>query len=370
MSDLNLSTQSYTYDALRQKYNNFHSPGVEILIDGKRLIADVSVAITKVTIQSSLEGKADTCSFSVSNAFDPLAWEFRWADDYLVPGKEVEIQMGYGDERITLFHGHITSVSFTCEEKPTISVRGMDKSFLMMIDNKSTSWDKKKYSDVVKEIAQKYGLTPHVDDTGQPITKITKTETQTDFQFLNHVAKICHFDFFIIGKHLYFRKPLSQMKPVMSLTWGISLRSFSVDVNLSSQAATYTVRSMEPNTTEIKEAKATSSDIGKLGSHSKTGADLLQAIGDYFNRYESSKKTESPDERKAVAKARINKMAMGLLGGQCESIGLPEICAGRYIELKGLGKKLSQTYYITAVTHTIDGDSGFVTTFQVKGNTI
>lgn len=160
------------------------------------------------------------------------------------------------------------------------------------------------------------------------------------------------------------------MKPVISLTWGISLRSFSVDVHLTSQAATYTVRSMEPNTTEIKEAKATSSDIGKLGSSSKTGADHLQAIGDYLNRYESSKKTESPDERKAVAKARINKMAMGLLGGQCESIGLPESCAGRYIELKGLGKKLSQTYYITAVTHTIDGDSGFVTTFQVKGNTI
>ncbi|MEJ8546916.1 phage late control D family protein [Brevibacillus borstelensis] len=370
MSELKLTTDSYTYQELRQKYNNFHSPAVEIIIGGKKLVADLAAAVTKVTVNSSLDGKADTFSFAVSNAFDPIEWEFRWVDDYLVPGKEVEIRMGYGSELAPLFYGHITAVSFTCEDNPTITVKGMDKSFLMMTDNKSTSWDKKKYSEVVNEIAKKYGLNAHVDDTAQPIAKIAKTEQHSDFHFLNHLAKICNFDFFIIGKHLYFRKPLTSTSPVLTLEWGTSLRSFSVDVNIASQAASYTVRSMEPNKTELKEAKAASSDVGKLGKNAKTGADLLNAIGSYFDKYESTKKMESAEERKAVAQAKLNKLAMNLLSGSCEAVGIPEIRAGRYIALGGMGKKLSQPYYITSVTHSVDGSSGYVTTFQVKGNTI
>ncbi|MBY0086654.1 hypothetical protein HP567_023620 [Brevibacillus sp. M2.1A] len=371
MSELKLTTDRHSFDDLRQTYNNFHSPALEILVGGKKLISQVGVAITKATINSSLEGKADTFSFSVTNAFDTAAWEFRWVDDYLVPGNEIEIQMGYGTELSSLFYGHITAVSFACEETPTITVKGMDKSFLLMVDNKSTSWNKKKYSDVVKELGQKYGLSTHVDDTVQTIETITKTVAETDFQFINRLAKICNYDFFIVGKNLYFRKPLSNTTPVLTLIWGVSLRSFSVDVNIASQASSYTVRWVDKDkTTVLQEAKATSADIGKLGTNSKTSADLLRAIGDYFDKYESTKKLDSPEEIKAVAKARLNQLAMNLLDGNCEAIGLPEIRAGRYITLEGMGKKLSQPYYITSVTHTIDVASGYVTTFQVKGNTI
>lgn len=370
MSELTLSTDSHTFEKLRQKYSNFHSPVLEILIGGKKLISELGIAVTKTTINSSLDGKADTFSFSVTNAFDPAEWEFRWVDDYLVPGKEIEIQLGYGSELSSLFFGHITAISFSCEDNPTITVKGMDKSFLLMVDNKSTTWNEKKYSDIVKELGQKYGLSTHVDETVQTIQTITKTGAQTDFQFLNHLARICNYDFFIVGKHLYFRKPLTNMTPVLTLVWGVSLRSFSLDVNIASQATSFTVTTIEKNKTVLQLAKATSTDIDKLGTSSKTSADLLRSIGEYFDKYESTQKRDSPEEMKAVAKARLNKLAMNLLDGSCEAIGLPEIRAGRYIVLEGMGKKLSQPYYITSVTHSIDVASGYVTTFHVKGNTI
>ena len=54
-----------------------------------------------------------------------------------------------------------------------------------------------------------------------------------------------------------------------------------------------------------------------------------------------------------------------VLKGSGESIGIPDILAGTNIELKGLGKQFSSTYYIDQTNHSISS-SGYKTTFNVK----
>ncbi|MDB5054004.1 MAG: hypothetical protein JWM44_2054 [Bacilli bacterium] len=370
MGDVTLTEDTFTFDALEKKYRDFMAPTVEVIIEGTKIIRETSAAITDVTIESSIESKADTFSFVVINAYDLIKREFLWVDQYFALGKEIEIQMGYTDKLETVFNGLITSLSFSCDDDiPSIIVKGMDKSFLMMTSNKSNSWDNKKYSDIAQEIGGKYGLKPVVDDTANQIIKITKTEEQTDFQFLADMAKKSNYDFFVLGKSMYFRKPLTSMTPVVNLMYGMSLMSFSIDVNLASQVGSYTVRSLKTNKTEVIESKAASTDIKKLGSNTKTGADVLNALGSYFDRYESNKVLDSADEGKDLAKSKLNHLSMEMISGSGQSIGIPEIKAGRYIILEGLGKKLSQPFYISAVSHNMN-DDGYVTTFHVKGNAI
>jgi phage protein D len=370
MGDVTLDESTFTFDDLEKKYAKFYSPTVEIIVEGTKIIRETPAAITKVMVESSIDSKADTFSFVVINAFDLAQREFLWVDEYFALGKEIEIQMGYVDKLETVFSGLITSISFTCEDDtPNIVVKGMDKSFLMMTSNKSTSWDKKKFSDIAKEIGGKYGLKTVVDATANEMIKVAKTEEQSDFQFLADLAQRSNYDFFVLGKSMYFRKPLTSMTPVVNLMWGVSLISFSADVNLASQVSSYTVRSFKTNKTEVIESKAASTDIKRLGTNTKTGPDLLKAIGAYFDRYESNKVLDSADEGKDLAKSKLNHLSMNLITGSGESLGIPEIKAGRYIKLEGLGKKLSQPYYISSVTHTID-DSGYTTFFQVRGNAI
>jgi phage protein D len=167
MGSLTLDEKSFTFEELEKKYQNFYSPTVEVIIDNTKIIRETPAAISKVTVESSIESKADTFTFTVINAYDLIKREFLWLDEYFALGKEVEIQMGYIDKLETVFSGLITSISFSYdgENAPSITVKGMDKSFLMMTSNKSTSWDNKKYSDIAKEIGGKYGLTAEVDDT-------------------------------------------------------------------------------------------------------------------------------------------------------------------------------------------------------------
>jgi phage protein D len=58
-----------------------------------------------------------------------------------------------------------------------------------------------------------------------------------------------------------------------------------------------------------------------------------------------------------------------LVQGNGESIGLPEIMADTNVELKGLGKMFSKTYYVDQSTHTVS-TSGYKTSFKVKDTTI
>ena len=71
----------------------------------------------------------------------------------------------------------------------------------------------------------------------------------------------------------------------------------------------------------------------------------------------------------AMAKAILNKMSEGFVKGTGECIGLPLVKPGTTIQLEGIGKKFSKTYYIEKTTHSI-GTSGYKTTFTVKDNAI
>jgi phage protein D len=47
------------------------------------------------------------------------------------------------------------------------------------------------------------------------------------------------------------------------------------------------------------------------------------------------------------------------------TVGLPKLRAGTLIEIKGVGTRLSGTYYVTKTTHTI-GDGGYTTQFECR----
>ena len=49
-------------------------------------------------------------------------------------------------------------------------------------------------------------------------------------------------------------------------------------------------------------------------------------------------------------------------------IGLPDLRPGDNLELKGLGQRFSNQYYVTKVEHTLGG-SGYLTSFTVRSDT-
>jgi phage protein D len=72
------------------------------------------------------------------------------------------------------------------------------------------------------------------------------------------------------------------------------------------------------------------------------------------------------DER---AKAILDERAQDFVTGSGECIGLPEIVPDVNIELGGMGRGFSKTYWVSEATHKLDG-AGYSTTFKVQETTV
>ncbi len=225
----------------------------------ERNIVNKGVEVISLNVDNTLDG-ADTFSFTVFNAFDitnkditkkEVLW-FGDDDDSLFKfGKQVEIKLGYANNIKTLMIGLITSVKvdFPSGSPPQMEVSGFDLSYKMMKEKKPRSWDDDRTdSYVVKNIAEEYSLKTSFDDdaglfpNGESIEdseveypQIVKQEKESDFEFLKSLAERNHYEFFVFGKTLFFRKPAvnENQDPVVTLEWGKSLVSFSPKIDIA-----------------------------------------------------------------------------------------------------------------------------------------
>ncbi|MFC5702284.1 phage late control D family protein [Cohnella faecalis] len=363
---IKFDTTTYTFDALEKKYGSFYAPAFDILIDGQSLTLQ-RIAVSSLTVETTIEARADSFNFRVENAYNAVSRSFNWVGSLLEVGKSITIKIGYKDKLEEVFQGIVTGISldYPSEGQPSVTVRGMDKSMLMMRSVKSNLWRDKKVSDVVKEIGGKYGLQLQVDDTMTPVPTIEQLQA-SDFHFLKELAESNNHDFFVIGQKLYFKKPNASASPVITLMYGKNLKSYSTDVDISNQVSQIIVRSVDP-ATRIP-FQAVSQSVNIMGTNGKTGANIMAALSSHLvETVYSNVQTQS--EAQKLANSMLNERAMGLISGEGECIGLPELRAGRHIKLDGLGPKFNQPLRLSGVTHKID-NRGYVTNFSVEGNAI
>lgn len=353
---------------LEKKYRNFYVPAVQIKVEGEDLFRS-GVEISSVNVENTLEG-ADSFSFVVNNSYDTIRRELKWVDRSLAPGRGVEIKMGYTDKLELIMLGLISSVRVTYPAAglPSLEVSGFDLSHKMMKGKQSPSWPPDiKDSDIAKKIASKYGLKSAVEDTRVKYPEV-KQDQESDFDYLTRLARRNHFEFFVFGKTLYFRAPANDEAPVLNLEWGKTLVSFSPEINLGEQVSEVEVRGWDVKTKKEIIGKAKAGDEqGKDGG--KTGSQMVNDIFKQKTIVRLRLTVYSQEEAENRARAILNRHAEGLVKGNGESIGIPELLSGKNIKLNSLGKKFSKTYYVERTNHSV-GSSGYRTTFSVKENTI
>lgn len=367
MAEVKLPTGTKTYDDLDQKYSSFLAPAATVTLNGQDAEA-AGMAFTSVRVTTSTSVDTDTVIVSIANAYNEVERKFLWTDKFKL-GNTIEVALGYLDKLTTVFSGIITAVNyqFPREGTPAVVLTGMDASFKMMRGQKFETWQDKKVSDVVKQIAGNYGLSTEVDDTGEKIPNLAKGH-RTDFQFLQDMALAHNYEFFIVGKKLYFRKRFKSKTPLITLTYMKNLHELTLEHNLAEQVSKVEVHGW--NVKEQKEFKASTSSVDKSSGRPKTGPNLLASISNSDNFVEHVyANPASQDEATTLAKAIMNGRALKLVSGEGEVVGLPELRAGVFIKLEGIGEHLNDAYYVSRATHLYDGH-GYITQFQIQGNVI
>ncbi|MEN8260060.1 MAG: contractile injection system protein, VgrG/Pvc8 family [Pseudomonadota bacterium] len=290
-------------------------------------------------------------------------------DELFKEGNPVEIQIGYRDNLETLFKGEITGLEpeFPNGDPPILVVRGYDRRHRLMRTDKTRSFVNMKDSDVASQIAGEAGLTPEVEDTQVTLDYVLQ-HNQTDLEFLQERARRIGYEVVVSGGSLHFRKRRNDRGADLTLTRQVELLEFYPRLTTLSQVEEVVVRGWNPK--EKKEFVASSKagdESSRMGGDASGPATVRRAFGG-TGGVSVATPVESQAEADQIARRGYEEMALRYVSGDGVCIGQPDLRAGQVVDIQGLGKRFSGSYYVTSTEHTYKRSIGYRTAFSARRN--
>ena len=337
---------------------------------GSKTLVSSHVSIDNLIVEINADGTAGGCSFELPGLYDfEQGCYLNELSSVIKPGEKVIVKGGYGGEEKLqeLFYGYVDDYSMTFQQDgvPSISVNAVDGLGYLMDLREPIYAGQKKAKEIVTEILSKSknaGFAKSItisalDDFEMPIIK----EQIDDWKFLKLMAQRHGATLFVIDGEMIFDTVVSNASPIITLTLGRELNSFEKRVSMAHQVGKVEVWGRDVNQKAIKGEASTVS----ISGDGKTAAQHVSALADAVLR-QYSEFVMTQDECKKIAQHRLDSIAMGLVSGQGQVIGIPELIPGRYLEIKGGDEHANGKYYISKVRH-IFSDLSYVTQFEVKG---
>ena len=361
-----LDKSTYKYIDLAKKYENFSAPGYEINLAGKTL-TPTAYKISGLEVEQSADGTAGGCSFTIGGVYNygASSWNAELAK-LVKPGAKLTVVAGYVERR-EIFYGYVDdyTMDFTDEGEPRFQISGIDGLGYLMSCRQPLYAGQRKTVDVITSILNKAvsaGYAKEVTvgkfkDFEAPLVK----EQVDDWRFLNLVAQRFGASLLSIDGELIFDTTLDQTKEILTLTMGVGLEQFSKRVSLAHQVGEVEIYGRDVNQKPIH-AKANKVTVGGEG---KSAAQLASAFKNASLR-EYSEVARTQEECQKLAQHRLNGIAMDLISGSGQCVGIPELIPGRYLRIDGSDDAVDGLYYLTKVRHTFT-EAGYQTSFEFKG---
>jgi Bacteriophage probable baseplate hub protein len=350
---------------------SYIAPNRVVKIEGKEIAEDVSADIVSVSFEDHATD-VDMATIVVNNK------DGKWVDSGLFDkGRTVEISLGYGHAPKRMFKGRIVrpELSFPEDGVPTLTVRAYDLSYQMRRSEEktNTTWQNITDSQLARKIASKYGFKAKhlvMDDTRDIIPYIAQGNL-TDWEFLKERVERIGFELYVELDEFHFHRPRDYVKRIPGMyEYRRNLRSFEPRLTTAEQVSKVVVKGWDEKRKAPIVAIATSETtlerpvLGKQAGSDFVKEDFGEGAKILHDRAPASQK-----EAEEIAKAYFRQKEYGLIEAHGTCIGEPELRAKGLIEIKGVGRKFSGTYYVTRVAHTLD-EHGYLCEFDCKRNAI
>ena len=392
-------------------HRGFYVPQFEIRIDDEALPHGVVRDVSQVTYHDDLKA-IDGFEITVNN-WDAGTRRFKYvgsesSNDLRPSGKgnasltrifdpgerDVEVRAGYQGDLRTLLRGTFTTLepSFPASGAPTLVVRGVNALHKLRRKQYSTTWENKKDSQIAKNIGELTDPKLGRNKKRFPMPVVVSDEAMNGEHEIPYVAQSNQFDIdFLLVRakrlgyvvaiqegdpkardrnrqrtHLYFgpsdgRTP-GATDPIYQLRWGATLAEFKPTLTTANQVKSVTVKGWD---------RVRKREISVTKTLDDPELAVNRDLHDLLTR--ADPREEIVVERPVHTKREAEKIAIGILKdrqkemvkAQAMCVGLPNLTAGRKVEIVGIGARFSGTYYVTSTTHTL-GENGYTTRFEAR----
>jgi phage protein D len=386
------------YERADRSEETFYAPAFELRVGGAALPAEASNDVLRVSYHDAID-EIDSFELTLNN-WDAATRRFKYvgidrelatgagqpaAARLFDPGTRIELRMGYLPQtRLALMiSGQITALEpdFSGGGAPTLRVRGLNVLHALRAKQHTWAWtDGERDSDVARDIGRRrpsadrpgLGMDVRVDDAAaaaEPDEQVIFMNNQHDVVFLLERARrrgyVLSLERDDSGRERLYFGPSEQDRTEAyrpyRLVWGQSLMDFRPVLTTVDQVAQVTVRGWNRRTASAIVGTASVTDRGLgLNDDQRAVASAVQARHEVV----ADKPIRSEKEARELAKAVLLRRLREMITATGSTVGLPDLRAGRKVQIAGLGERFGGTYFVRSTTHTI-GESGYRTTFEV-----
>lgn len=271
-------------------------------------------------------------------------------EDYLIPGKEVEIRAGYHSDEETIFKGIVIKNSIKIRSAGSfLTVECRDKSVKLTVGRKSKVYYNSTDSDVFSELIGKYGLEEDVENTTYEHGELVQFNS-SDWDFLVSRAqangKLC----FVENGKISVKKPDITQESIQSVAFGSTILDFDGEIDARSQFSKISSYSWNQGDQEIVELEAANPEVTLNGNLSVS--ELANVIG--LDNYELKHGGFlSEQESQAWADSTLLYQQLAKIRGRVRFIGVPFVKPNTVLNLQGVGNRFNGNIYVTGVLHNI-----------------
>lgn len=319
----------------------------KVLVEGQEIpgtlhVLSITVSRELNRIPSALlhiaDGEAARSTFEASNT------------DLFIPGKKIEIQLGYRAQDDTVFKGIVVRNSVKIRPGGSyLVVECRDEAVKMTAGLKSGYFTEKKDSDIMEEIIGRHGLQKDVEATKPDLKEVVQYES-TDWDFLLCRAEANGLVVAAEDGKITVAKPDSGQEPVLTVVYGATILELDADIDARVQSPGIKASGWSATDQALLEAEA--KEPGDTTPGNLPPTDLAEVLGADPRELRHGGPLSQP-ELQAWADGRLLRERLAKVRGRASFQGFAGVLPGKVIEVKGIGERFEGKALIAGVRHTL-----------------
>ncbi len=325
---------------------------IKILIDGKVISDSYDVVACKVSKQINriASAKIKLLDGSVAGGNFKLS-----SSDEFLPGKEIEIQAGWGTQTKCIYKGIIISqnIQFKNHGESLLILDCLDKAIKMKGTLNNNVFTKSTDSDVFKKLAADHELSAEINSTSNIFPQIVQYNT-TDWDFLMSRAEVNGMMVVTADNQLKITKPDVKGASLETITFGDNVIEFNVKMDARTQLSNVEATAWDYKNQALIAATASDPSVPDQGNI--TGKKLSAIVNSKTYPLLTTANLEEP-MLQSWADSHLLKSRLAKIRGEIKIFGNASLEPNGIVELEGFGSRFDGDAFVSGITHElIDGD--------------
>lgn len=321
---------------------------VVVEIDGASIAPEDARALGAVRVQQRIS-LPTLCELTFFDPTGPFA-----AGSTVGPGSLLRVAVE--GEEVPLFVGQITAVHYHYgpSGQREIRVRGYDVLHQLRKRQPVCAHVDVTVVDLARSLIQDLGLEVEAEQTGPVWHKLVQYR-QSDLEMISEVAERCGLYFALRDGLLHFMT-LEGIGAPVPLKLGDSLLEVRVDINSDSSCRSVETLGWDPWRAEHYRGEIHQARVGR-----RTAAEAAPGeLGGTGVRTLADEPLQEERQAEALAQAELDRRVAGEVTLRGVAQGDPSLRPGTPVEVSDIAPPIAGRYVLTAVTHTLDRDRGFL----------